>query len=153
MSITHADHLPMIKYGSNFTGSIYFGYPLDTLSAYPGVRVGSEQIVTTSGIRDAWTKGYDQYLQGTLKWIPGSTPTTVPSASCWDGTMGVEEWLKTAQDQQIFLWYPNASDGAYVPAYLVEPMEGGVETSTVDASRALTIKMCAANPTASFTGY
>jgi hypothetical protein len=142
--------LPKITWGTSYANTLSIGYPLDQASTWSEPREGSEQAVAPSGEVDAWTVGTDEYLAGSVRWIPTST-TADPVATGWDGATGFSAFLAWARDMNAFRFYPDATSGTYFDAVLVEPLKGepGLEE---DGCRTLRIKI-RSTADSPFTGY
>jgi hypothetical protein len=102
-----------------------------------------------SGIEDSWRIGTDYYLSVTLRWMP-NTDTATPLATGWDGATGVRAFIESAQDKNVFRWYPDKNTGTYIHSYLVEPMTGG-PTTEIDGTKTITILM--RNSGSAYDGY
>lgn len=125
------------------------GFPLDNPATYGEPREGSEVGQSTGGAEDAWIVGTDEYLEGDLRWIPGTTGT----ATGWDGAAGVNAALAWCRGKNLARWVPDATTPTtYLSVYLVEPAKGTPTIEAADGTRRIHLKLRSSDGSA-FTGY
>lgn len=112
--------IPKIEWGSGFANTITFAVTLDRSITYPLRRAGSVRREFTSGVRDAWSMGTSQILEGTVRRIPIADTGGITG---WDGATSWRAALEWMQDDNIFKWYPDAGAGTVYTCYLLEPTE------------------------------
>jgi hypothetical protein len=145
---------PRIMWGSGFTTSASFAFPIDNAQSISEQRDGSEYVVAPSGNTDAWTTGRNFLLTGNWRWIP-TTNSTSPLQTGWDGTTGVRAMLEYMQDQQPVRLYPDAKGSAFITCYLSSPMGpnsvAGAVSIEADGSRNLQMTLYSSG--SAFDGY
>jgi hypothetical protein len=137
---------PKIEYGTNYSKTLTFEYPVDNWSAYSNPREGSDWVYTLGGIEDSWIVGTDYFLEAQMRWIP----TVSGSFSGWEGDPGVDDFLQWARAKNPFKWYSDASVTGSVISYLVEPLEGG-PTLEPDGTKSITLLI--RNTGSAYLGY
>jgi len=148
-----AGNIPRIDWGSGFTGSIEFGYPLDFAVAYSKPRDGSERIQAISGEEDSWIVGTDYTLTGQVRWIPtndGSSSLNVPQSG-WDGTVGWQAFLEWGKRAFQFRFFPDRDAPDYVLSTLVDPIDNAPTLEPADGTRNITLTL--RNGSGSYNGY
>jgi len=144
-----------IVWGDSLNKTLSIGYPLDDPHAYPVPRDGHEAVQSSSGTEDAWSVGTDQFLEGTIRWIPKDSGTTEEgnAETGWDGTDGFSDFLTWARGKSVFRFYPDVVGAAatYLTMYLVEPMTARPDREE-NWERKITLVMRTSDGTA-VTGY
>jgi hypothetical protein len=107
-------------WGAAYANTLTVEFPLDDARAYTRPRDGSEMRQWTSGVEDAWLTGLDGYLDGVVRFIPG---TTTGSATGWDGATGWDEFLRWCWAKNVPRFYPDrvAAPSTFRTVYLVAP--------------------------------
>lgn len=143
---------PKIVWGAGYASTLSLGTALDGAKAYSKPREGSETAQTVSGVEDAWVTGYDQYLEGDVRWIPITAGVTAQgtSMSGWDGTAGFRAFLEWAWAKNKARFYPDATAGAYLECYLVAPTEAPDLEDDFTRKLRLVLRTADGSP---FTGY
>jgi hypothetical protein len=147
--MSNLNKLPRITWGSAFSSSLNFGYPLDQWKSYSEPMEGSQFLQVESGDEDAWIISTNYVLEGQVRWVP-TTSTVTPLASGWDGVTGWRTFLEWARAKNQFRFFPDKNSGTYYTCYLVEPMQGGHDLEP-DGTRSFPIKI--RNTSSPFDGY
>lgn len=148
--------LPKITYGTGFSKTIEFQYPLDEANTYTLPRGTGLRKRLLADIEAWWDDGkYDHFLQGVLRYIPQNTafPTTHnygPSGPGFGWDDGVRDWLEWCWRGNSFRWFKDSTSGTYQEAWLHEPTEGQAVRNESDPTKSLPITI---RSFAEFTGY
>lgn len=101
---------PFIRWGANHQNAAYFGFPLDNVTTWSEPRQGSEFVQLPSALETAWLLGYDQILEGDLRWLPPTDTLFYPRATGWNfnaNTPGLRQFLEWARQKQLFTFIPD----------------------------------------------
>lgn len=109
---------PYIRWGTNYANAAYFGFPADNVTSWSEPRERSEFIQGPDGGEDSWIVGFDQVLEGDLRWIPGSDTLFYPRCTGWDfnaATPGVRQMLENVKAKNLFAWHPDGRNLLRLP--------------------------------------
>lgn len=143
--------VPKITWGTSFANTLTFGYPLVDAVAYPEPGPGSEWAEAPSGEVDAWVVRDDEILQGSVGWIPAGD-TTDPVATGWDGATGWGAFLKWARAGNVFRFFPDKDNAAFVACVMADGANAQPPTLESDLTRRLAFRIRSTDGTP-FTGY
>jgi hypothetical protein len=144
---------PKITWGTAFANTLTFGVQIDDALNYSLPRDGSDWVQAPSGVEDAWIAGNDQVLEARVRWVPIADTVTPVAATGFDGAAGWRAFLEWARDKNVFRFYPDAAQTAFLPCYLVEPItDHGQALEKGYKHRSIALKMRTSDGSA-FTGY
>lgn len=141
--------VPKITWGTGYANTLDIGYPIDNWIASSRAFSESTFVQIESGEEDAWIINTEYYLEGDIRFIPGTNRSN-PTRTGWDGSIGFNAFLLWARDKNIFRFYPNKDTGTYIESYLVEPT---TTAPTIEPDGTRTIRLYIRNATTPYDGY
>lgn len=145
----------VITFGTNFTGSIEVGYPLENARKWSENRGGKKSTFQAqSGIEVGWVRGTDHILEGTVRWVPkasGSTTSFGEPLSGRDGAEGWDAFIESTREAKQFRWHGdkvNAS-GSFILSTAVEFGNPTLESADGTYNFSMRIR----NPNEPYIGY
>jgi hypothetical protein len=132
---------PRIRWGSGYVNALDIG-DFDDPMTYPEPREGSDFDMAPSGTEDSWVVGDDDFLEGTVRYVPKDDALTPKRATGWNGTAGWRAALQWMRAKNVAKFHPdgrnltvsplmNTDGGAGIATDFTQLTSGGLVGSSI----------------------